>query len=323
MEALEHRGTSVCIHLVRGGDDVVTQRSRELDLLVAMSNDVPPLSHARRSIAMIQFPFRARNSLRERVLAFALDTLGRRRGPAALGSYDRIICNSRFTCAHIERRLGVSDAVVIAPPVDQPRAPLPRKESSISVIGRFVPRYHHKRHDVLIHAFGALHRQLGSRSKWELHLVGGATEDRQTQTYLARLHELAKGLPVHFHVNATAAERDAVLGRSPLFWHATGFGEREHRHPERMEHFGTATVEAMAFGAVPLVVPAGGQPEIVTHGQTGYHWNSVNELTRRSAELIANPAKRERISSAAREAARPFGKSRFLDAWREQILASR
>ena len=304
---------------VRATDDVVTEASRELDLLVAMSNDVPPLNHARRAVAMIQFPTRPRDSRRERAGARVLDVLGARRAPAALASYDTFICNSSFTRAHIERRLGIADAIVIPPPVDEPPGSPPSKDPVIAAVGRFFTGHHHKHHEVLIRAFAVLKARLGEGA-WELHLLGGAWEDRRTRAYLARLRKLARRLPVSFHINATAAERDTLLARSALFWHAAGFGEREDRHPERMEHFGIATVEAMAHGSVPLVVPAGGQREIVSDGETGCHWQSVEELVERSSLLIADDARRGRMSAAAREAAQRFGKPRFLAAVREHVL---
>jgi glycosyltransferase involved in cell wall biosynthesis len=305
---------------VRADDAVVTERSRELDLLVAMSNDVPPINHARRAVAMVQFPTRPRDSLRERALALALGAIGRRRAPAALHSYGTFICNSRFTRTHIERRLGIAGAIVIPPPVDEPAASPPPKQASIAAVGRFFTGRHNKRHDVLIRAFGSLHRRLGGERGWRLHLVGGATSDRQTQAHMDDLRRLAAELPVSFHVNAPAEERDAVLSRSALFWHATGFEEREDRHPERLEHFGIATVEAMAHGAVPLVVPGGGQGEIVADGETGRHWTRVDELVSQSAELIADDAWRAQMSAAAREASRRFAKPRFLASVREHVL---
>jgi glycosyltransferase involved in cell wall biosynthesis len=268
----------------------------------------------------VQFPTRARDSVRERALALALGASGRRRAPAALRSYDTFICYSRFARSYIERRLGIAEAIVIPPPVDEPAAPPGAKQASIAAVGRFFTGRHNKRHDVLIRAFASLHDRLGDESGWELHLVGGAAPDRRTQAQLDELHALAADLPVYFHVNASAKQRDAVLARSSLFWHATGFGEREDRHPERLEHFGIATVEAMAHGAVPLVVPAGGQREIVDDGETGRHWTRVDELVRGSAELIADEAQRERMSAAARETAQRFAKPRFLAAVRQHVL---
>src|SRR2546423_6423996 len=106
---------------VQAGDAEVTARSAELDLLVAFTNDVAPLSRARRSAAMVQFPVVARDRPGARVRAAAGTLIGRRRAPAALRSYDLFLVNSEFTRGWTRRRLGV-EAVVLAPPVDPPRA---------------------------------------------------------------------------------------------------------------------------------------------------------------------------------------------------------
>jgi glycosyltransferase involved in cell wall biosynthesis len=214
------------------------------------------------------------------------------------------------------------DAVVIPPAVEAPDpgpdGP-PPKARSIAAVGRFFTGAHAKKQDVLIEAFSALQERLRPDGTWELHLVGGAAPG--AWDYVERLRAAARGLPVSIHVNAPAAELENVLWRSPLFWHAAGQGEDAARHPERLEHFGIATVEAMLHRAVPLVVPAGGQTEIVSGGQTGVFWRDPAELAARTAELIADPDRREALAAAAATSAQArFGRERFLAAAREHIL---
>jgi glycosyltransferase involved in cell wall biosynthesis len=77
----------------------------------------------------------------------------------------------------------------------------------------------------------------------------------------------------------------------------------------------------MLHRAVPLVVPAGGQTEIVRDGETGVFWRDPTELAALTAELIANPDRRETLgAAAARSAQERFGPSRFLAAVRQHIL---
>ena len=132
---------------------------------------------------------------------------------------------------------------------------------------------------------------------------------------------MAEGLPVHFHVNAPRRELLDLYSQSALFWHAAGFGVREDRHPERLEHFGIVTVEAMMHGAVPLVVPAGGQAELVDDGRTGRHWRSVEELVTRTRELIDSPDERARLAAVAATEARRYETSRFRETVRARVLA--
>lgn len=306
---------------VAADDQIVTEQSRDLDLLVTMSNDVPVLNRARRAVAMVQFPTRARNAPRERARSLLAQLLGRSRAEEALGSYDLFICNSEFTREHIARRLGV-EAIILAPPVDPPLAPGLKKERRILSVGRFYRGEHHKHQEVLIRAFAELCSSFAEAAGWELHLVGGAEQLPSTQRWLEELHSLARGAPVHFHVNADAATLGKLYATSSLFWHATGYGERARRHPERLEHFGIATVEAMMCGAVPLVVPLGGQAEIVLDGVNGRHWRTVGELVTRTQELIQDANQADALRATAREHARLYGKERFLAEIREHVLTT-
>jgi glycosyltransferase involved in cell wall biosynthesis len=301
---------------VEADDEEVSARSGALDLLVAFTNDVPPLSHARRSVAMVQFPVVPRERPAARLRAAAATLTGRRRAPAALRSYDLFLVNSEFTRGWTRRRLGV-EAVVLAPPVDPPRAagPAGGRGREILAVGRFFRGEHDKRQDVLISAFRQLHAL-----DWELHLLGGADERPQTRERLAELRELAGDLPVHFHVNAPGAELAERYARASLFWHAAGYGVDPNRAPERLEHFGIATAEAMLRGAVPLVFGGGGQIEVVSDGVTGLHWRTPAELANRTRALIADPAHTEALRAAGQEHARRWGRERFGAAIRELVF---
>ena len=59
-ERLNVRVPASAFTAVEADDAEVSARSGELDLLVAFTNDVPPRSHADRSVAMVQFPVVAR-----------------------------------------------------------------------------------------------------------------------------------------------------------------------------------------------------------------------------------------------------------------------
>jgi glycosyltransferase involved in cell wall biosynthesis len=291
----------------RGMDPEVTAASRELDLLVVLVNDVPPLSHARRSIAMVQFPHRSHMGPRARLLR----ALRVARAPAALGSYDLFLCNSEFTRAHIRARLGV-DAVVVPPPVEAPPAGPPApKEPLILSVGRFFSDWHSKNQHVLVEALAAL-----DAPGWSLVLAGGGDDP----AYVERTRRAAERLPAELRLDVTRAELLDLYERASLFWHAAGHGQDARRHPERLEHFGIATAEAMAHGAVPLVFAAGGSAELVEDGRTGCWWRTPAELAERTRALIADDTERERLAAAARAAAERFSPERFRDAIRTLVL---
>ena len=77
----------------------------------------------------------------------------------------------------------------------------------------------------------------------------------------------------------------------------------EEREPEKLEHFGISTVEAMAYGVVPVVINKGGQKEMIEQGVTGYLWNTEEECIERTKRLIqAEKMRKEMAQRAAKEA---------------------
>jgi len=287
-------------------DSEVTEASQELDLLVGMANDVPPLSHARRSVAMVQFPHRSHLGARGRILRAVRVS----RAPAALASYELFLCNSEFTREHIRARLGV-DAVILAPPVDLPPAVSSEREPMILSVGRFFSDWHSKNQHVLVEAFAEL-----DAPGWSLVLAGGADDP----TYVDRVRRAAEGLPIELRLDAPRDELVDLQSRCALFWHAAGYGQDARRHPERLEHFGIATAEAMAHGAVPLVYPAGGSSELVDDGRTGLWWRTPAELARRTRALITDEPERARLAGAARAEAEQYSTERFRAAVHELVL---
>ena len=78
-----------------------------------------------------------------------------------------------------------------------------------------------------------------------------------------------------------------------------------------MEHFGITTVEAMSFGAVPVVINKGGQKETVIHGETGYLWNDEMECVELTKNLIDDDAMRKKFAVAAVERSYQFSIDTF------------
>ncbi len=285
---------------------------QDFDYFVALGNEVtPPVSGLGRfNIYMCQFPFPAPSSML------------RERGPLA-DTYDEVFVNSEFSAvafsaanASLKRRPQV--AKVVHPPCGTPEHVLtPLETSTIRIVsvGRFFRGGHTKRHDVLIKAFREVVGSHPHGRNLELHLVGTAMQQWDSRAYLAELADLARGVSVEFHVNAPGPLVRRLLSTSHIYWHGAGFGVDERRHPERLEHFGIAIVEAMGGGCIPVAYGAGGPLEIITAGENGRLYRSRPELVETTRELIAAIATGsdayQAMRRAAWERARQFSDERF------------
>lgn len=300
------------------------------DLAFALESDQPfPLS-ARRNILHIQVPHR-----RWKTGDF-LEAISRRQGRdarralarwltfrRALRSFDFILYNSQFTARIVEESWspGLPHAVLY-PPIDLP-AKVPRwedKRNLVLAVGRFFVGGHEKRHAVIVRAFRQFSRRTTAR--WELHLVGGAGDDATAARLIAELEEAARDLPVAFHLNAPRTELVRLYEAAKMLWHATGFGVDETKDPERVEHFGIVVAEAMAYGAIPLVVNRGGLREIVEHGTNGFVWETVEQLVEQAGHL-AEAESAPAVSLAAHERSRFFSRERFARALGDIIRSLR
>jgi glycosyltransferase involved in cell wall biosynthesis len=221
--------------------------------------------------------------------------------PSFLSSYAKVVANSGYTAEWIKREWG-REALVVPPSVNPlPRPPDVTRTKSIVVVGRFFRGGHSKRQLELTHAFRRLCE--GGVEGWTLDLVGGV-EGIEGERYLDSVRKAADGLPVRFLVNATREELARRVGAASILWQAPGWGEDPSAHPDRFEHFGIATVEAMSVGVVPVALAVGGITEIVRDGVDAVLWKvSPEEPTR---ALIADPDRLRRLSAAARDRARRF-----------------
>jgi glycosyltransferase involved in cell wall biosynthesis len=196
---------------------------------------------------------------------------------------------------------------VLEPPVGL-RTPGAKGQVILSVGRFFAPgRGHAKKQLELVEAFGRL--VASGVEGWARPVVGGCSP--YARPYLEQVEAAAEGLPVVLHVDASGAEVDRLYREAALYWHATGLGEDLDVDPVRAEHFGITTVEAMSAGAVPVVIAAGGQTEIVRDGVEGHTFTDLDGLVAATRALIDDPALRGRMAAAAEARAERYGLERF------------
>ena len=220
---------------------------------------------------------------------------------AALQRYTRIFAITRYTqrwTRHYWRR----ESELLYPLVEPLRAQ--PKTNTIVSVGRFRAGALNKKQEALVRAFREM-VEAGLQG-WQLHLIGGLTDEPEHLAYFAGLQNAAQGYPIHLHPNLAYPHMAEALGRARFYWHATGFGEDLQKYPDRAEHFGISTVEAMSAGCVPVVIDAGGQPEIVQAGECGLLWRTLDELKAGTLQLIQQPEHAAVLAQHAQQRAAQF-----------------
>ena len=216
----------------------------------------------------------------------------------------KIFCNSFFTKNYIDKKFNVQ-SMVLYPPVIIKEKRL-GKEDVILHVGRFginTEGSNYKKQDVLIKVFKKM-VDSGLRG-WRFTLIIGV--GKVDKDNLEQLKKIAKGYPISIIENPSNDFLWEQYTKAKIYWHASGFGEDLEKHPEKAEHFGISTVEAMGAGVVPVVINAGGQREIVEDGKNGFLWNTQDELIEKTNELIQNTKLWKEMSKAAIQRTQVFG----------------
>jgi len=287
---------------------VLSKCSKQYDLFINQSRE--PLflqpAHANKNIVIIQIPptnVKTPFLFRCAGLKLFFDS--------NLSTYDRIVVYSNFVKKTVEQKYA-RKAEVLYPPIDIPAEHDILKERHVLSVGRFSTKPHSKKQLEMIQAFKQLCKDAElDEGHWDYHLVGGVLSDESSQLYKRMCEKEADGYPIFFHFNAPYETLKDLYSRSTLLWHATGFNEDENKHPEKMEHFGIVTAEAMSYGCIPVVVGKGGQPEIVHHGLNGLLWNNIEELKESTLNLMKDPEKRTKLAKTAIETSRQFQTDQF------------
>lgn len=220
-------------------------------------------------------------------------------------SWKTIFCYSEFMAYIIKKRLGKTAHPLFVPISDQIQEKTDKKNMILSV-GRFFQQLHNKKQLEMVEVFEEMVKE-GTHTT--LTLVGSI--DPGGEAYLEKVKEASKKLPVKIINNATSEELQKLYAQAKIYWHATGFGENLVNYPEKAEHFGVTTIEAMAHGCVPIVFNGGGQPEIVTHKKTGFLWHTKEEIKKYTREILSDETLRQKLATSVQETAKSYRQEFF------------
>lgn len=183
-----------------------------------------------------------------------------------------------------------------------------KKEKIILSVGRFFCQLHSKRQDVLVDFYKSLVELDPQALKgWSLILLGQKEDD----AFAKKVEKLAKNLNIKILYEADRLTLLKLYHQASIYWHASGFEINEEEHPEKVEHFGIATLEAMSAKVVPIVINKGGQKEILGESLQECLWNDKNDCLAKTLELIKNDKKREKLAQMALERSLFFSKEKF------------
>lgn len=225
----------------------------------------------------------------------------------------KIICNSRFTKLFIDKKFG-TNSLVLYPPCSISNVRF-QKENIILHVGRLgldLEGKNFKKQDVMIKAFGKMKDR-----DWKMMMVVGFRPEQKEE--ITELKNLAKNQNIEIVENPSNETLWKLYSKAKIYWHASGFGENLETYPEKAEHFGISTVEAMSAGAVPIVINAGGQKEIVEDGKSGFLWGTEKELIEKTEELMKNDVLLKEMSEDAIKRSKRFTGDRFCKELKEII----
>jgi glycosyltransferase involved in cell wall biosynthesis len=233
-----------------------------------------------------------------------------------LATYQLQTAISQFTGTWMKRWWGV-DPEVIYPPVACPQFRVTAKENRILSVGRFATQLHQKKQAEMVATFRGMEER--GLQNWDYDSVGGLNNCPADREFFESVRRLGEGGRVHVRANVARPELIGLFERAKVFWHAAGYGLDEAANPQLSEHFGIATIEAMAAGCVPVVVNRGAQPEIVQHGKNGFVWNTLDELAEYTLRLTRDEQLRESLAEEARRRAQDFSRDRLAQRLQELL----
>jgi glycosyltransferase involved in cell wall biosynthesis len=228
-----------------------------------------------------------------------------------LKTYNKIITISQYSKKWV-KRLWDRQSTVLYPPVDIDSFKSGMKEKIILSVGRFFPEHHNKKQLEMAEIFKKMLKRYPVEMKdYTLYLVGGVDRRPDHLRYVEKIREVAKNYPIKVITNIKWALLVELFARSRIFWHASGMGEDEKVNPEKFEHFGITTVEAMAAGCIPAVINKGGQKEIIDDGHNGFLFESCEELENITIGIIRGEVDTKNIGKNAAQDCRRFSNLNF------------
>lgn len=225
-----------------------------------------------------------------------------------------IISNSTYTTNWINRLYGKEIKPQIIYPAMSSVNMLYSKEEKknyIISVGRFFTGDHSKKQLEMIKFFKSLYDTVPQARNYTYHICGGTHKEERNQNYLKLCYRAAEGYPIIIHPDINFNDLRELYAESKFFWHAAGLYENEEQSPEKFEHLGFTTIEAMTAGCVPVVIGIAGQLEVVKNNINGFLWKTPEDLISKTQLLMQDDTLRKKLSAAAMLRSEDFNYKHF------------
>jgi glycosyltransferase involved in cell wall biosynthesis len=227
-----------------------------------------------------------------------------------------LLSNSQYTTRWINKIYGkeIKPHILYPPTITTKRLySKEEKKDYIISVGRFFTGDHSKKQLEMIKFFKILYDTHPKARTYTFHICGGTHKEERNQKYLELCYRSSEGYPIVIHPDIKFDDLRELYAESRIFWHAAGLYEHEENAPDKFEHLGFTTIEAMASGCVPVVIGIAGQLEVVKNNVDGFLWNTGDELIAKTYQVICDEPLRKRLSAAAMRRAEDFSYKHFED----------
>jgi len=296
-------------------DEYISQITKEYDIFINFMIFSRHVGKAKVNIYQCMFP--PKTYMMQRQRGFLHYLYAKKADFIFSHSYHCFISNSKYTNHWFSTFWKIKNKnYVIYPPVFEDselvgRYKEEKKKNIIISVGRFFVASHSKKQLDMVKFF-VNHYEVFQT--YEYHLVGAISSYPEDIAYLDEIKRIASTVNnVFIHENCPYLELIELYKQAKIFWHGTGYGVNENVEPEKMEHFGITTVEAMSFGAVPVVINKGGQKETVEEGVNGFRWDTEEECVEKTAHLIQDDTRRRKMAGVSVERAKKYSVEAFYE----------
>ena len=269
-------------------------KTLKYDRIIFLSDGSIPFLYPKKLILHFQEPFLSKNvPFLEKSKAF---------------SARKVICNSKFTKEYIDKTFGVN-SIVLYPPVQKIKLVNKRRENVILTVGRYQPYEDgtdFKKISFMIDMFKKLYLE---NKEWKFKIITSVKSEYESNFEKNILSKIDNSIEIIKNADFETVQSSYV--GSKIYWHAAGFGEDIDQKPQRAEHFGISTVEAMSAGSVPVVINLGGQKEIIEDKYNGFLWENQNELLNYTKQLMNDDELLNNMRENALKIIKKFSKEKF------------